>query len=206
MKRGPKPRYVDLGSSCPKCADGSACDCTPLNSGKLVDLTGRPTKFDKDPSFAVQGLKKQTGPVAEKKPDITHGAMEGVSEGISEIASDEMKRHNVHAHVTEGSVESQELRRKENKKSATPMSVGAVAGQAATIGAMGKIAGEMKKDDSPTDYTSPAKSTDMSILREKQRRSSKGISEWQHFKDKKSVDINEPRVEGTWKKGGKKKK
>ena len=48
------------------------------------------------------------------------------------------------------------------------------------------------------------KETDMTILREKQARSSKGISEWQHFKDEKSVDINEPRVEGTW--GGKKKK
>ena len=66
MKRGPKPRYVDLGSSCPKCADGSACDCTPLNSGELVDLTGRPTKFDNDESFATQGLKKPVGPVATK--------------------------------------------------------------------------------------------------------------------------------------------
>ena len=42
--------------------------------------------------------------------------------------------------------------------------------------------------------------TDMSILREKQSRASKGTSEWRHFKDKKSVDENEPRVEYNMKK------
>ena len=47
------------------------------------------------------------------------------------------------------------------------------------------------------------KTTDMSKLRSKQARSSKGISEWQHFKDPKSQG-DEPIVEGTW--GGKKKK
>ena len=46
------------------------------------------------------------------------------------------------------------------------------------------------------------KKTDMSKLRSKQARASKGISEWQHFKDSKSQG-DEPRVEGTW--GGKKK-
>ena len=44
------------------------------------------------------------------------------------------------------------------------------------------------------------KETDMTILREKQRRASKGVSEFQHFKNKKSVDINEPRVEYNMKK------
>jgi len=50
---------------------------------------------------------------------------------------------------------------------------------------------------------SPVKQgTDMSKLRSKQRRSSKGISEHQHFSDPKSQG-DEPIVEGTW--GGKKK-
>ena len=47
------------------------------------------------------------------------------------------------------------------------------------------------------------KTTDMSKLRSKQARASKGISEWQHFKNPKSQG-DEPIVEGTW--GGKKKK
>jgi len=46
------------------------------------------------------------------------------------------------------------------------------------------------------------KTTDMSKLRSKQARSSKGISEFEHFKDPKSQG-DEPIVEGTW--GGKKK-
>jgi hypothetical protein len=47
------------------------------------------------------------------------------------------------------------------------------------------------------------KETDMSKLRSKQARSSKGISEYQHF-SKKGTQGDEPIVEGTW--GGKKKK
>ena len=42
----------------------------------------------------------------------------------------------------------------------------------------------------------------MSKLRSKQRRSSKGVSEFQHFSDPKSQG-DEPIVEGTW--GGKSK-
>ena len=47
------------------------------------------------------------------------------------------------------------------------------------------------------------KKTDMSKLRSKQRRSSTGISEYQHF-SKTDTQGDEPIVEGTW--GGKKKK
>ena len=46
------------------------------------------------------------------------------------------------------------------------------------------------------------KTTDMSKLRAKQRRASKGISEFQHF-TKPGSQGDEPIVEGTW--GGKKK-
>ena len=70
----------------------------------------------------------------------------------------------------------------------------------------------MKRGNSAVPFkelgSSPAKthkpghpSTDMSTLRSKQRRSSKGISEHQYFSDPKSQG-DEPRVEGTW--GGKK--
>ena len=54
--------------------------------------------------------------------------------------------------------------------------------------------------------SSPAKQSDMTILREKQARSSKGISEFQHFKNPKSVDINEPRVEDWMKEASEKEK
>ena len=72
MKRGPKPRYVDLGSECVKCgAPVNSCpECksptnygSALHDGKLDDLTGRPTKFDKDVPFSVQGQKPKTPPM-----------------------------------------------------------------------------------------------------------------------------------------------
>ena len=68
----------------------------------------------------------------------------------------------------------------------------------------------MKRGNSGVKFSdlgsSPAKQSDMTILREKQARSSKGVSEYQHFKNPESVDINEPRVEYWMKESSEKEK
>tara|TARA_R100000234_G_scaffold110644_2_gene83155 strand:- start:26 stop:328 length:303 start_codon:yes stop_codon:yes gene_type:complete len=70
MKRGTTPRYMDLGSECAKCG-AMATNCPECKSpmkdkdpkSGLTDLTGRPTKFDKDVPFSVQGQKPKTPPM-----------------------------------------------------------------------------------------------------------------------------------------------